>query len=113
MFEFARHYTKPNGRAPQIGDGDDGRLFIFEDFYGWDPRDHRHLFLLGRELFPLNKKFDQNSPAGRFEAASRAFPQAGIFILRSKNLYAIVDAGQNGQNGNGGHAHNDTLSFEL
>lgn len=101
MFEFAWHYTKPNGLAPQIGDNDDGRLFIFEDFYSWDRRDHRHLFWLANALFLENKKFVQSWGAG------------GIYIMRKDDFYCIVDCGQNGQNGNAGHAHNDTLSFEL
>lgn len=44
---------------------------------------------------------------------SKAFPDSGIYIMRKNDLYMIVDCGPNGQNGNGGHAHNDTLSFEL
>jgi uncharacterized heparinase superfamily protein len=33
--------------------------------------------------------------------------------MRRDDLYLLLDAGPNGQDGNGGHAHNDTLSFEL
>lgn len=109
MFEFAWHYTKPNALAPQIGDADDGRLFIFEDYYDWERRDHTHLFWLATALFPLNTKFIQNSQA----KTSRGFNFGRIFVLRRDDFYCIVDCGTNGQNGNGGHAHNDTLSFEL
>ncbi|MEK7524342.1 MAG: alginate lyase family protein [Patescibacteria group bacterium] len=109
MFEFVWHYTKPNGLAPQIGDNDDGRLFIFEDFFNWERRDHRYLLDLAKKLFPLNKKFDHT---GR-QKPSAAFVQAGIYIMRHDDFYCLIDAGTNGQNGNGGHAHNDTLSFEL
>ena len=44
---------------------------------------------------------------------SRAFPHGGIYILRHKDLYMVVDCGSNGLDDWGGHAHNDTLSFEL
>lgn len=44
---------------------------------------------------------------------SKAFSDSGIYIMRKADLYMIVDCGTNGQNGNCGHAHNDTLSFEL
>lgn len=109
MFEFVWHYTKPNGLAPQIGDNDDGRLFMFEDFFDWNRRDHRHLLDLARKLFPVNKKFDHtNRPK-----LSAAFAQAGIYIMRQDDFYCHIDVGTNGQKGNGGHAHNDTLSFEL
>lgn len=105
MFEFAWYYTKPNGLAPQIGDNDDGRFFIFEDFYTWEPRDHKHLFWLAERLFSPNKKFIQKH--------SRAFQQGNVYIMQKDDFYCLVDCGSNGQNGNGGHAHNDTLSFEL
>ncbi|HEX3037297.1 MAG TPA: alginate lyase family protein [Thermodesulfobacteriota bacterium] len=42
-----------------------------------------------------------------------AYPEFGIFIFKSKNIYLAIRCGPIGQNGNGGHAHNDNLSFEL
>ena len=33
--------------------------------------------------------------------------------MRCDDDYIIISAGPNGQNGNGGHCHNDKLSFEL
>jgi hypothetical protein len=42
-----------------------------------------------------------------------AYKQSGIYIFKSPRLYLIISAGSNGQKGNGGHAHNDKLSFEL
>ncbi len=44
---------------------------------------------------------------------SRAFPNIGWYILRKDKNYMLVSCGPNGQNGNGGHSHNDKLSFEL
>jgi hypothetical protein len=41
------------------------------------------------------------------------YPDAGIHIYRSSRVHMTISAGPNGQNGNGGHAHNDRLSFEL
>lgn len=41
------------------------------------------------------------------------FPNAGYLLFKSPILYLFVNASENGQNGNGGHAHNDKLSFEL
>jgi hypothetical protein len=37
----------------------------------------------------------------------------GLYIYRSKRLYLAIRCGTVGQNGEGGHAHNDQLSFEL
>jgi hypothetical protein len=42
-----------------------------------------------------------------------AYPDFGIFLFRSKRLYLTLRCGPIGQNGNGGHAHNDQLSLEL
>lgn len=41
------------------------------------------------------------------------YHEFGIYIFRGKNIYLCVNAADNGQKGNGGHAHNDKLSFEL
>jgi hypothetical protein len=41
------------------------------------------------------------------------YPDSGIYIYKSDRIHLTVFAGPNGQNGNGGHAHNDKLSFEL
>lgn len=42
-----------------------------------------------------------------------SFPAAKFFVFRSDRIYLAINAMSNGQNGNGGHAHNDKLSFEL
>ena len=42
-----------------------------------------------------------------------AYPDFGFYIFRSKRLYLAIRCGSIGQNGNGGHAHNDQLSLEL
>ena len=133
MIEFVMYYTKPDGTAPQIGDNDDGRLHILSNYGSWNRLDHRYLLSVGAVLF---NRPDFKKAAGEFHEeafwllgkkglkfnaipeteeslSSRAFPDAGIYIMRKDDLYMIIDCGANGQNGNGGHAHNDTLSFEL
>lgn len=37
----------------------------------------------------------------------------GIYIFKTDKFYFLIYTGQNGQNGLGGHSHNDRLSFEL
>src|SRR5207342_2892914 len=46
-------------------------------------------------------------------AGSAAFPDGGFYVLRSPYAHVIVDCGDVGMNGRGGHGHNDILSFEL
>lgn len=42
-----------------------------------------------------------------------AYPDFGFFLLRSARLWLAVRCGPIGQNGNGGHAHNDQLAVEF
>lgn len=41
------------------------------------------------------------------------YPDFGLFIYRSPQVYLAIRCGQIGQQGNGGHAHNDQLAIEL
>lgn len=42
-----------------------------------------------------------------------SYPSFGVYIYKSQTLYLCINASDNGQKGNAGHAHNDKLSFEL
>jgi len=44
---------------------------------------------------------------------SSFYYNSGIYLFKSDRLYLCLNAGPNGQNDNGGHAHNDKLSIEL
>lgn len=133
MFDFVRHYLKPDGTAPTIGDSDDGRVIAFK------PRaanDHSYLMSLGAMMFESGKFKASNLPdeealwwfgkngyetfsalAPGEEPLSRAFPDAQIFIQRAATshgpLYAIIDCGDHGTGGRGSHAHSDALSIEV
>lgn len=132
MFIFTAYYLKPDGLAPQIGDNDDGRLHILSNYFGWNKQDHRYLLSLGQYLFPHNSLFaEYNLPF--FEETyllipeafasrqvnniqileSMSFPDSGFYILRNKNIYCLVKAGNLGLKGLGGHDHNDLFSFVL
>ncbi len=51
---------------------------------------------------------------GRFEShASVAMKASGVYVLRSARLSCHVTCGPNGQQGVGGHAHNDKLALVL
>jgi hypothetical protein len=43
----------------------------------------------------------------------KAYPDFGVFLYRSDNLFLVIRCGSLGQNGFGGHAHNDQLSIVL
>jgi uncharacterized heparinase superfamily protein len=100
MFAFVRDYTRTDGLAPQIGDGDDGRFLPLGDYGRADPRSHLHLFRQG------GRDYD---PA----TTHAAYPEGGYWVMRAGELYVIVRCGDVGVGGLGSHAHNDQLSFEL
>jgi Heparinase II/III-like protein/Heparinase II/III N-terminus len=130
MCDFVQAYTKPDGRAPLIGDADDGRVQIL----GAQPiTDHRYLlshaavlfnrgdfkvsagrcweetfWLLGPDASEQFRALPLQSPPG-----STAFADGGFYVLRTAHTHLIVDCGDVGMRGRGGHGHNDILSFEL
>lgn len=141
MLEFVMYYTKPDGTVPLIGDGDNGRLVRLEVWDPPDREwiDHRYLLVVGAVLFgrpdfaraagdqweeavwllgdgvgKTSNRALRNSLAPQKQEISSTFPDGGIYILRGpEDEYLMMNAGPNGQNGRGGHAHNDMLSFEF
>lgn len=66
---------------------------------------------------PKNQRhvFDIPVPGGDLseEGDLYAYPDFGLYLYRSKRLYLAIRCGPIGQDGIGGHAHNDQLSIEL
>jgi hypothetical protein len=128
MVEASRALRHRDGRLPQFGDGDSGRVLPggFERGPTLD-----NLIWLGAAALDLSRPFagnpheevawtfgtkawqrlSQQPVAARPSRA--AFPDSGFYVLESQGLHVIVRCGDLGQNGNGGHAHNDLFSFEL
>jgi Heparinase II/III-like protein/Heparinase II/III N-terminus len=137
MFDFVKHYTRPDGLAPLLGDSDDGRLQILSRYFDWHPQDHRYLLAVGAVLFDREdlyaavqgvrgageeaawllgpsalEKLARYPPAPQ-RLASQAFPESGRYVLRHGDHHAIVCTDEVGTAGMGNHKHNDILSFEL
>ncbi|RJQ55276.1 MAG: heparinase [Nitrospiraceae bacterium] len=129
MFEASMYCIKPNGMIPQIGDNDSGRFLQFSKRAGLD---HSYLLSLAAlhfkdDSFKLRQvKLDEEAFWLFGEKAitiwdsldfregylkSHSFPDAGWYVMRHENNYCFVSCGPNG--GDGWHAHNDKLSFEL
>ena len=131
MIEFIMNITKPNGYIPLLGDMDSGRFVVLSDYGTIDKRDFRYLIALGGEYFNRDDfKFysysnNNQTPFWCFEnisktkerlpikLESKAYKDSGYYILRNNKIHIIIKCGPNGINGNGGHTHNDQLSFEL
>lgn len=128
--EFTMAYTKPDGMCPIIGDTDDGRLHILGD---QDINDHRHLLSTGAVVF---SRGDFKVASSRFweesvwllgekgimkyngirelqNTTSVAFSKGGYYIMKEGLDYLLIDCGDVGMRGTGGHGHHDLLSFEL
>ncbi|MHC1684916.1 MAG: heparinase II/III family protein, partial [Clostridiaceae bacterium] len=137
MIDAIRLLQRPDGSTPVFGDQDNGRLHRLKI---WEPPeqewvDFRPLLAIGAawkqrpewaaaagphweealwltgEGAVLAWKLAQHNPV--IDRVSEALPEGGWYALRRQNLCMLVEAGSNGQNGNGGHAHNDALSFDL
>lgn len=100
MLQFTADYTRPDGMAPQIGDVDDGRYLPLGGYGAEDQRRHGHLFV-------------QAGRAGPEPRRSASHLMGGFHAARVGDLYLMVRCGDTGMRGQGGHSHNDQLSFEL
>jgi hypothetical protein len=129
MLDFMLAYTRDDGSTPLVSDADDGRLFRFDPARA--PTDHRDTLALGGAALDRD---DLKAAAGRcppevywllgpdagakwptdsVQRASTGFPLGGYYVLRGPGTHMFLDAGSIGFDGDAGHGHNDTLSFEL
>ncbi|HWT02293.1 MAG TPA: alginate lyase family protein [Pyrinomonadaceae bacterium] len=130
MLEYVRAYLRPDGRAPLVGDTDSGQVLPLV------PRaadDHAYLLALGAALFNESRfkqsaavpeellwvlgeegvRAFQSLPETNIGTGSQAFPDAGTYVMRDRDLYLLFNASGNGLMGRGSHGHNDALSLEV
>jgi hypothetical protein len=131
MLIYVRSYLRPDGFAPLIGDTDSGVVLpmhthraddhayvlaigavVFKDpglkLAGVPPPEEL-FWILGEEGVRTYQKMDSSEQY----AVSRAFPDAGTYIMRDGDLYLCFNASGVGINGRGSHGHNDVLSIEV
>ena len=130
MFVFLDAVLRPDGRVPQIGDADDGRVHIFSNYGRWEPQDARHLLAPAAAMFNEPRWWRADDDWAGWEAAwwgvtppstsqtlrpplARLFPDAGLAVVKDDRQYLLVSNGKVGTNGFGNHKHNDLLSFEF
>lgn len=125
-------FMRPDNKIPLIGDSDDAVVFGFDDY---PVRDHRPSLGVAALAF---KDAELKAAAGAMPAAAfwlfgkkaladwqnmpdisapfhghHYFDKGDMVVAKSNRHYLIMDVGEVGQNGLGGHGHNDILSFEL
>jgi hypothetical protein len=108
--------------VPAIGDDDSGLIVgLVTDRH---PRDGRVLTASGLGFLDDSDAGDPQPDEfaywllGRYVprrpyVLSGSLPKAGIYTFTNGQIWCLADCGGVGQRGNGGHAHNDTLSFVL
>jgi hypothetical protein len=62
---------------------------------------------------PVVTRFSAEGSGLRDGLETISYPDFGLYLFRSRWLYLAIRCGTIGQNGNGGHAHNDQLSIEV
>ena len=131
MVEVSRAVRHADGRIPMFGDSDSGRILPATSER---PPSHDHLlwqavaelggsaplegnpneevaWTLGLAVWERCAQLHRNER--ETGAGPAAFPYGGIYVLRGGGAHLVARCGDVGQNGNGGHAHNDLLSYEL
>jgi hypothetical protein len=97
----------------RVGDNDSGRIFQIPSFPGsaWERTARGSASNASRRS--LTAVRSQPEPGNEEFWHCDAFPLFGLYRYRSPRFQVSIRCGPVGQNGNGGHAHNDQLSFEL
>jgi hypothetical protein len=128
MAEASRTLRHPNGRIPLFGDQDSGR--ILPAGFARPPTHDNLLWAVAAVLGTARPMEGTVHPEVAWTfgtkaweraaelpaaptAASDAFPDGGVFALRAPRAHLAIRCGDVGQNGSGGHSHNDLLSYEL
>jgi uncharacterized heparinase superfamily protein len=128
MAELSRAVRHPGGRSPVFGDQDSGR--VLPAGFARSPT-HDHVVWLAAALLDQDRPFaaaPHEEVAWTLGVAAwrrlairpvrpaptrRAFPDAGVYVMGQGEAHLVVRCGGVGQNGFGGHAHNDISCFEL
>ena len=120
---FTLKITKPDGRIPQIGDNDGGRIFVLRDNDNLNHYEFINLVYWVVTGQPYNCEFAAelmcftgvSAPPAESGTRSRVtiFPDSRLAVYNSPELYSILNAVDAHRFDMGGHTHNDKLSFEL
>lgn len=131
MFEYSAAYMDHNGNAPQVGDNDSGKILIF---YQSDELNHTYLLDIGEHIFDFNFKSQCQKRNPEFKRLlpkikkikinelnvipretdqSIVFEKGGAYLLKSDQFSLFISCFPLGQNGKGGHNHDDDGSFTL
>ncbi|MGE5504470.1 MAG: heparinase II/III family protein [Actinomycetota bacterium] len=112
---FAQDTTLPSGRPLLVGDNDSGRFLGVR--LPVAPPGPRPLFAAPMAAVapaaPVRVVIVPPDPAALAGLESVAYPDFGLYLWRNDRALIALRCGPIGQNGQGGHAHNDQLAVEI
>jgi len=122
MFLFLKAIRNENGSIPLIGDNDSGSVLVINDYFNKYKSNLNSLVHLSEYYFNgasdilddallfLKKRIghypDSSMLATKFE-------NSGYYLLKNKLFKMVILCGPLSMKGQGGHSHNDQLSFIL
>ncbi|MCK4656524.1 MAG: alginate lyase family protein, partial [candidate division Zixibacteria bacterium] len=132
MLRLSQAFLKPDGTLPNFGDGDSGRILIFDGVDKPDPEKLLDIGALALNLPDLRTStekppFDSLQllgsnvlrPSERLRCGieqpkvSQLCRESGLATLRKDDLYLFFGANPIGSGGVGGHKHNDMLTIDI
>lgn len=131
---YIEAYIKADLSAPTIGDNDSASILNF--IFGMDIDSHYPVLQLGRKffgevvsstegiqenpyfIFDIKEQTDSTVDSFHSYKEDRSpmfkhFKEGGVILYKDCENYFILDIGEVGMNGRGGHGHNDLFSYEL
>ena len=119
--EFARAIRLPDGRWPQVGDEDDGRVLLaHDDASRLDRVGNALAAWLGVDALCAGEGAYARLVAGRAPGAPRSavdgrrgFPRGGYTVWRERGLLVTLDHGPLGLGALAAHGHADALSITV
>ncbi len=116
--EFLRSSATPLGHSPLLGDADDGRVLrvrhntnynvLYDGLCSSSLRNCKNV----AQVFALASK-PFSTPARAKELELNNFPEGGFVVISDEQFHFVLDVGDYGMNGWGGHGHNDWGSFAV
>lgn len=126
MIEFLLDISKKDYTIPLLGDNDDGRFIILENYYSSEKYSIKYLIALAEGYFEYKyMNSDENIDSFKFIYGKKelknnyefkrknSYKYGGYYILNNKRINMLIRCGELSFRGQGAHSHNDQLSFEL
>lgn len=125
--QFSKSMCRPDGWAVNFGDNDNAKVW---DFAGLHSRNHSEFLNISAAYFQdgtLSTMVWQETVGAIWlfgntvdknllipdEDGYNYYNDGGYLAVKGANNHFVMDVGEVGQNGKGGHGHNDLFSFEL